>query len=83
MKLKGKAKARARKKAKKAQAEANFKRLPEDIRSGFAEDFGEVCHKVGKTRYDMSMQRWGLELMSGCVNQLPHRIGEYLSLIHI
>ena len=40
MKLKGKAKARARKKAKKAQAEANFKRLPEDIRSVFEEDFG-------------------------------------------
>jgi len=76
MKLKGKARARARAKAFK-QAQANFKNLPEDIRSGFAKDFGQVCHDVGKTRYDMGMQRWALEMVSSNVNKMPHRIGEY------
>lgn len=73
----GQAKRRGTYEERVKQAQANFKRLPEDVRSGFAEDFGQVCYDVGKTRYDMSMQRWALELMSGCVNQLPHRIGEY------
>lgn len=80
MKLKGKAKARARKKAfKKAQAQAqhNFKQLHPSVSGAFSQDFGEVCHKVGKTRYEMNMQRWIQELLASGSNKIPHRPGEY------
>jgi hypothetical protein len=47
------------------------------ISAGFQPDFGKMCHKVGKTSYEMNMQRWMQELMASALNKIPHRPGEY------
>ena len=59
------------------QAQHNRSQLNPTISAGFHPDFGEVCHKVGKTRYEMNMQRWMYEIMSTGVNKIPHRPGEF------
>lgn len=75
--------ARAQRRAQSAfkraqrQAQQNRSQLNPTILAGFQPDFGNVCHKVGKTRYEMNMQRWMQELLSSGINKIPHRPGEY------
>jgi len=59
------------------QAQKNFAKLDPEMKSGFQPDFGQKCHKVGKTRYEMNMHRWMQELSISGILQIPHRTGEF------